>query len=379
MRAMRASQPTAPGRTPARAGEGWGVQPLLLAAALAFASAAAGCEACSASPRNASGGADAGAGSGLSPEQAAQVLARVGQRSITLGDYAAALERMDPFERMRYQTKDRRLALLEEMINVELLAREAERRGLDRRPETIELVRQFQRDELLQRLRQSLPHPEQLSVADVSAYYERHRAEFFEPERRRGAEIALTDESLARRVLAEAQGSSPERWRELVLKYAPEASPVLGDKTSARPPLQVAGDLGMLSRGGADDPGDVGEPVRKALFEISEPGQVHPALVAHAGRFHILRLVSRVEARQRLLAEVDSLIRTRLVQELQESAEAALIARLRRSTQVSIDETELGQLLPPESAASGSASTPGSGSAPAAPIPASPGPSVPAP
>ena len=44
---------------------------------------------------------------GLSPEQAAQVLARVGTRIITLGDFAAALERMDPFERIRYQSDDR--------------------------------------------------------------------------------------------------------------------------------------------------------------------------------------------------------------------------------------------------------------------------------
>jgi peptidyl-prolyl cis-trans isomerase C len=335
---------------------------LLLAVAAGSAFGLVGCEACSRAPRGTADGADAGPRSGLSPEQAAQVLARVGERSITLGDYAAALERMDPFERMRYQTKDRRQALLDEMINVELLAREAERRGLDQRPETIELIRQLQRDELLRRLRQSLPHPENLSAAEVSGYYERHRADFFEPERRRGAEIALADENLARRALAEARGSNADRWRELVVQYTPDV-PAAGDKTTARPPLQVAGDLGMLSRTGGDpgDPTDVGEPVRRALFEIPEPGQVHPELVAHAGRFHIVRLISRVDARQRLLAEVDTLIRTRLVQELQESAEAALIARLRRSTPVSIDETALEQVPPP--------GLPTSNTAPAVPTP----------
>jgi hypothetical protein len=295
------------------------------------------------------------------------VLARVGQRSITLGDYAAALERMDPFERMRYQTQDRRQALLDEMINVELLAREAERRGLDRRPETIELVRQFQRDESLRRLRASLPHPEDLSTADVSGYYEKHRADFFEPERRRAAHIVLTDEALGRRVLAQAQGSSPDRWRELVTEHAPSAAdaPVSGDKTAARPGLLVPGDLGMLSRS-TPDPADaaVGEALREALFEIPEVGQVHPRLIADASRFHVLRLVSKVEARQRMLAEVDALIRTRLVQELQVAAEAALIARLRRDTKISIDESMLERM--PEPPASRPASP--------APAPASPEP-----
>src|SRR3954471_10633366 len=64
-----------------------------------------GCQACSsAQPARGTSSADAGA-AGLSPEQAQQVLAQVGTRTITLGDYAAALERMDPFERMRYQTE----------------------------------------------------------------------------------------------------------------------------------------------------------------------------------------------------------------------------------------------------------------------------------
>ena len=83
-----------------------------------------GCEGCSHSRDPAGGGADAGQ-AGLSSAQAAQVLARVGTRTITLGDFAAALERMDPFERIRYQTDDRRQALLDEMIIVELMAREA--------------------------------------------------------------------------------------------------------------------------------------------------------------------------------------------------------------------------------------------------------------
>jgi len=58
----------------------------------------------------------------LSPELAAKTLAKVGDRVITLGEYAAALDRMDSFERMRYQSPDRRKRLLDEMVDVELLA-----------------------------------------------------------------------------------------------------------------------------------------------------------------------------------------------------------------------------------------------------------------
>jgi peptidyl-prolyl cis-trans isomerase C len=319
------------------------------------------CDGCSNGATGAASAADAGAGGRLTPEQANQVLAKVGNRSITLGDFAAALERMDPFERMRYQTKDRRQALLDEMINVELLAREAERRGLDRRPETIELVRQFQRDELLARLRASLPRPADLSAADVSRYYQEHRAEFVEPEQRRGAEIVLNDAQLARQVLSEAAAASPDRWRELVQKHAPAAAtpaasstaPPAGDKTAARPPIDVPGDLGFLAR--EPDAAPVAQPpasdevppaVREALFRIAPPSGVYPELVTVNGRHHVVRLVSLREARQRSLAEVDTLIRLRLVERREDEAKRALLGELRRQTAVKVDEAALERIEP---------------------------------
>ena len=311
------------------------------------ASATSGCDGCADESAGRQGPADAGAAAErLTPEQASQVLARVGDRTITLGDYAAALERMDPFERMRYQTKDRRQALLDEMINVELLAREAERRGLDRRPETIELVRQYQRDELLARLRASLPRPKDLPAAEVSRYYQEHRAEFFEAEQRRAAEIVLTDAAAARRLVKEAAGATAERWQQLVQEHAPVAE---GDKTSARPPIDVPGDLGFLAAQ-PDEPADeVPAAVRQAVFQIPKVGDVYPEPVVEGGRHHVIRLVSVREARQRSLAEVDAAIRARLVTAREAEARAALIERLRQTTTVQVDEAALERVEPPPS------------------------------
>ena len=321
-----------------------------------------GCQACShsAAVSERAGRPDAGQ-AGLRSEQASQVLARVGARVITLGDYAAALERMDPFERMRYQTDDRRQALLDEMINVELLAREAERRGLDQQPETLELVRQYQRDELLRRLRAKIPGPNQLSSAAVQGYYREHQADFFDPERRRAAQIVVGDAAVAARVLAEAAGADAERWRALVQRYNPAALGSEGDKTNARPALDVPGDLGLLSAPGPSSAGaaappapigsapssDVPDPVRRAVFQIAEVGQVFPQPVADAGRFHVVRLVSKQEAHQRSLEEVDGAVRTRLVRSLQEQAEDELVKRLRQNIPVSIDEAALERVPEP--------------------------------
>ena len=279
----------------------------------------------------------------------------MGDRTITLGDYAAALERMDPFERMRYQTEDRRQALLDEMINVELLAREAERRGIDRRPETVELVRQFQRDEVLARLHASLPRPSDLPAAEVSQYYQEHRAEFFEPELRRAAEIVVEDPALAREIVRQAAGATPERWLELVQKYAPGAAPPPGDKAQPRPPIDVPGDLGFLAAQ-PDQPSDpVPAAVRQAVFGIAKAGEVYPTPVAAAGRHHVLRLISLREARQRSLAEVDGLIRVRLIEARQARARRELLETLRASTKVQVEQAALDRVEPPSPAAGASA------------------------
>src|SRR6185312_12961413 len=107
---------------------------------------------------------DAGAPvAGLSPDQAARVVAKVGDRTITLGDFARAVERMDQYDRLRYQSKERRHELLEEMIDVQLLADEAKRRGLDKDHETEDALRMILRDAMLAQAREGLPTPAQLT------------------------------------------------------------------------------------------------------------------------------------------------------------------------------------------------------------------------
>src|SRR5258708_23184357 len=64
--------------------------------------------------------------------QTGQVLARVGERTITLGDYAAALEHLDQFDRVRYEAPQRRKELLGEIIDVMLLAAAERTRGYDK-------------------------------------------------------------------------------------------------------------------------------------------------------------------------------------------------------------------------------------------------------
>lgn len=278
---------------------------------------------------------------GLSPELASRVLARVGDRTITLGDYVAVLDGMDRIERARYQTPDRREQLLKEIVEVELLSREAERRGLADKPEAKALERQILRDEVFGELRDKQPPLDQIPAADVRAYYEAHRADFKEPERRRISHIVVSDKATAERVLAEARGTSAKQWGELLRKSS-------RDKPAADIPDELAGDLGLVTPPsfGKNDDARVPEPLRAAAFEIDKPGDVLGRVV-EAGGFHVLRLTGVNAPRERPLEEADRAIRVVIAQERLHRAEADLEKELRARFPVKIDEAALAKVTVP--------------------------------
>ncbi len=291
----------------------------------------------------------------LPPELAARTLARVGDRTITLGDYVAALERMDRFERIRYQSPERRRALLDELIDVELLAGEARRRGLDRDPEVRARIDQVLRELVLLDLRESLPGPEAIPEAEVRAYYARHRADFSVPERRRLSVIVLGSRLEAERVLDAARAASPTAWGELVRKHSLRRDPA-GEEAEG-----LLGDVGFVTEPGTDaEPGgEVPEAVRRAGFAIPDLGGVFPQVVEADGRAYVVRLVSRNAAGLRSYAEAERTIRVTLAQQRIREAEARLERELRARFEVRIDEAALAGMSVAPSAAPAASANPG--------------------
>lgn len=313
----------------------------------------AGCEKKPAAGTTASAGTSASAApAGISPELAAKVLAKVGDHEITLGEYAATLERMDPFERLRYQSADRRKQLLDELIDLQLLADEARRRGLDQQPETQERVRQMLRDELLAQVRASTPPPADISEADARRYYDEHRDDFREPERRRVAHIALPSEAEAKAVLEKAQNASPAEWGKLVAEKSRDSR----NKPSASLPPELAGDLGIVGPPGhprGDNP-NVPDALRAAVFEVDKLGGVLPRPVAAGGLFHLVRMTGKTDARDRTFQDAERSIRVALTQERLRAREAELEQELKKKYPVTIDEAQLAKLpLPAPSAKAG--------------------------
>jgi peptidyl-prolyl cis-trans isomerase C len=277
---------------------------------------------------------------GISPEQSAQVLARVGERTVTVGDYVAALEHMDQFDRMRYQAPERRQELLGEMIDVMLLADLAREKGYDKDAITQQEIREILRDAMLRNARDGLAGPSEIPEVAVRAYYDAHRADFRDPERRRASAIVLSGESADIAVLDAAKKATALQWGGLV--RAKSVDP----RAKAAVPADLAGDFGFVSPPG--DPSGtnsrVPEEVRTALFEIPNVGEVLPRLVKSGARYYVVKLTSKTEPHDRTFEEAQRAIRVRLAQDAIRAKEESLLGELRKQYPVQIDEAALGEV-----------------------------------
>jgi peptidyl-prolyl cis-trans isomerase C len=328
------------GKTTRRNGAiAWGV--LALAASLVFS--------CRRHSERTGVGTDGGTTvAGLSADQANKVLARIGDRTITVADFVATFERLDRFDQLRYQSPARKKELLQEIVDAELLARDAKDKGLDQLPETQQAIRQVLRDALLEQTRQGLGTPADIPKQEVRAYYESHRDDFREPPRRRVAQIAVASKATAETVLAAAKKATLTQWGELVLKYSVDAK----KKPSPTQPIEMAGDLGIVGppfdhRG--ENP-KVPPEIRAAAFDIEQMNGVYPNVVYAQGLWHIVRMTGKTDAHDRSLAEADRSIRVSLLQAKIAERETALEAELRKQFPVVVDDKALESVVVPTAA-----------------------------
>lgn len=310
---------------------------LVLVAALG---AWAGCDSCNDKALQTSSTDGGSKSSQLTPEQSAKVLARVGDVTITLGDYVAALEHMDQFDRLRYQSPERRKELLNEMIDVELLAHEATAKGYDKDPIAQQELRAILRDALLKDSRKGLPSAAEIPDDEVRAYYEAHKADYKDPERRRVSLIVLKDEATAKTVLELAKKGSANDWGTLVRDKSVDG------QAKANVPTDLAGDFGMVSPPG-DTRGDnprVPDDVRVAVFEIATIGTVLDRVVKAGDKFYVVRFTQRSDAHERSYAEAERSVRVKLAQDKMRTKDEETLTALRTQFPVQIDDKALEQV-----------------------------------
>jgi DNA-directed RNA polymerase subunit F len=316
-------------------------------------------------------------GTTISPEQASKVLAKVGDKTITLGDFIAALEHMDQFDRLRYQSPERRKELLREMIDIQLLADEAEAKGYDKDPLTQQEIRSILRSAMMEQAHAGAPMPASFSAADIQAYYDAHKDQYRDPERRKVSVMVLPDDAhVAETLDAAKKAPSAAKWGELVRAKS------IDPAAKANTPIDLVGDYGWVTAPGDPNSENTKAPeeVRAVAFQIASKGQVYdkPVKVAGDPRVFVVRLTDITPAHERTVAEADRAIRVKLVQDKVREREEDLLNRLRAEYPVQIDDAVLATVhvdLPnaPHQVFADAGAAPPPGSPPGPPPHAGPG------
>lgn len=259
-------------------------------------------------------------------------LARVGDVVITVGQLAERINRMSRYVRGRYQSLEKKRNLLDSMVEFEVLAKEAERRGFSKNPDVVRMLRQVMIQRLRQRVVEEKVKRADITDKDVQAYYDKHKNQYNKPETVRVSHILLATEAAAKKVLAEvkSKGNDPRAFRGIVQKYSTD------NATKRR-----AGDLRYFTR----EDKRVPKPVIEAAFKLEKRGDVAGPIKSAKG-WHIIKLTHRRKAINRKVDDpkVKQQIVTRILREKRREALDAYKKALRAGATVKIYDKRLADV-----------------------------------
>jgi peptidyl-prolyl cis-trans isomerase C len=272
-------------------------------------------------------------GKSLASKQASgdleDTLAKVDDVVITVGDFQERINKQSPYVRARYTSLERKKEFLDSLVRFELLAKEADRRGLSKDPEVVRTMKQVMIQKLLSGEFDKLKLDD-VSDAEVKAYYDAHPEEFNKPEEVRVSTIVVKDEKAAKKVMADPRIKGPDNqdFRKLVSELSVDLA------TKDR-----GGDLRYFSR----DSKDVPQAIIDAAYKLANIGDVSTPVKTEAG-VAILKLTGRRKALVRTYDEVKQQIKNHVYGDHRKDAMENFVKKLRETTTVKIDEGKLAKV-----------------------------------
>ena len=258
-------------------------------------------------------GGNEGGKKGTAEARKGEVVAKVGNASITVGDVEAAINEQSPFVRRRYTSLEQRKKLLENMVQFEVLTQEAARRKLDQDPEVVRKVKAAMiGNGLMMQLRGELVKlAADITDADIQAYFDNNKQLYQRPAQVRVSVVVTPTEKEAAQVLAEARKAkaSTQLFAELVKLHSIDAAS-----------RSWGGDLDFFSKNNKELPA----PLVKAAFDIQGMWKLAGPVKTDKGWVVMMKTGER-EAVSRSLDAERAEIRNRLFNERRRAALEAYV------------------------------------------------------
>lgn len=217
------------------------------------------------------------------------VVARIGDRDITVDEIQARLDAMPVFVRMRYRSVERRREFLESYVQYQVLALEAQRAGYGADPEVVdalksEVVARYLREQVDSKVKSSgIPEDQ------IVEWYRSHPHLFHRPAQVAVSHVMVKDPEQASKVVFRARklcgqpGADPrEEFSRLVTRYSEDQAT-----------RNSGGDLGLFPRVDPD-PREVPREVEEAAGRMKELFEVSDRIQA-GDTYHVL-FVSALKA-----------------------------------------------------------------------------------
>ncbi len=263
---------------------------------------------------------------GLTEEQANEVLAKVGDRVITVGELADRLASQSPYLQARFESPERRKELLDNLVRYELLVYEAKRRGYDDDPEVARARRNIMIQELIKDEVDEPLEAHPVTDEEVQASYDANPTEFDRPAQVRASHIFVTDKKKAEAILKKVTKGDKSAFARIARESSED------EATAAN-----GGDLGFFTEDAAEPAAEL----RRAAFSLEHVGDVTQELISEGGGYHIAMLTAKRAELKRTYAQAKRAIRHKLTRERKEAAVAALTERLHKEIAVQIDYAAL--------------------------------------
>lgn len=282
---------------------------------------------------------------GPAPQAAAaepdgKVVARVGDRVITLAEFEQRLNQQSPFARSRYNSLQRKKEFLDSLVRFELLAMDAQSKGMDKDSDVQLAMKQAMVKKLTTDEIRDLVKLSDISDADIEKHYQENIGEFDKPAEVRASHLVVADEATARRLLAEMLPqiqADPRRARQIFADFVRLNST---DEATKR----VGGDLQFFGAPGearvvrTPDQPPVAPALALAAIALEKVGDVHTSPIQTEAGWHLVQKTGFRRPYKRALEDVRTSIRNKLFRVRKGQAMEEYVKRLQTNAKVEIDE-----------------------------------------
>jgi peptidyl-prolyl cis-trans isomerase C len=266
-----------------------------------------------------------------SKEELSLPVADIDGYTITLDDFQDRINKQSPYIRARYTSMERKKEFLDNLVRFEVLATEAKKRGLDQDPEVVRTMKQVMIQKLMKVQFDTSVKPEDVTDAEMKAFYDEHTTEYNKPEEVRVSAIIVKDKATAEKVATEAKGPAGQdakQFRDMVTKYS------IDEVTKAR-----GGDLRYFSVGSTEVPAEVVD----AAFKLEKTGDVGGP-VATKGGFYIIKQTGRRKALVKTFDEVKKQIQNRIYRDKRTKAMEDFVNGLKNAAKITVHEDALAKV-----------------------------------